>query len=167
MKNQVLCFAFFSLAGNVVNVSSAIDNSIVADETIVQIVEKTKVECAQIIYNLVHNSVTDAVNTDGVSLYQKTKHVFSCEEMKLVMNLGLQCGSVEQLYEAAAQLARKHKDIDAIIVLHVAMQEARRAWYQKYALVIGSIIAVSWPIGQQMLYIINNSWVFKLYKKFI
>ncbi len=159
MKKQVLCFAFFSLAGNIVNMSSATDIANVSDETIVQVVEEAKAACARIIYNLVHNAVTDAANKDGVSLYQKTKHIFSCKEMKRIMHLGLQCGSVDQLYEAAAQLARKRKDVDAVIVLHIAIQEVLRPWYNRYALVIGSILAVSWPVGQQMLSMIDFSWL--------
>lgn len=157
MKKSVLCLAFFSLAGNVVNVNGSTDNANVSDETIVQVVEDVKAACAQIIYYLVHNAVTDAASIDGVSLYQKTKHVFSCKEMKRIMHLGLQCGSVDQLYEAAAQLARKCKDIDAVIVLHIAIQEERQAWYKRYALAIGSVLAVS-SVGQQMLSMIDSSW---------
>ncbi len=148
----MVSIVFFSLLGCAVNASNPNNNSVlVQDTTIADFIEKTKSECAGIIYELVHDAVIDAVVKNGASIYQKSKHVFSSVEMKQIVNLGRVYGSKAQLYRIAAQIAHQHNDIDALIVLHVAAEETRQPWYKRHALILGGLLALSWPIGDQII----------------
>ncbi len=152
MKKQVLYFVLFSFFSYGTDAHKSTGNTIcVQDTTIADFIEKTKIECAGIIYELVHDAVIDAVVKNGASIYQKSKHVFSSVEMKQIVNLGRVYGSKAQLYRIAAQIAHQHNDIDAIIVLHVAAEETRQPWYKRHALIFGGLLALSWPLGDQII----------------
>lgn len=119
----------------------------VVSANIAQFVKQTKAECAQIIYDLVKDAVTNVATLNDGSLYQKVKQVFEDKQMLQILHLGQGYGSVAQLYLEAARLARQANDIDVIIVLHVAAHQAScRPWYDRYRLFFAAALGLSVPL---------------------
>ncbi len=156
MKKLLLGMMFvFSLSGTATSCSK-VENTLVS-ASIVQFVEQTKAECAQIIYDLVKDAVANVATLNDGSLYQKAKQVFEGKQMLQILHLGQGYGSVAQLYLEAARLARQANDIDVVIVLHVAAHQAScRPWYDHYKLFFAAALGLSVPLVYYLNMTYNN-----------
>ena len=108
-------------------------------------VKKNETKCAMDIYELVRSAISRKTEREK-SLYQDVKNIFSSSEMKKVVRKS--DSSVPELYETAANIAyqqeeRDSNDIKAMIVLHIAAEDARRPWHERP----NSVFAVSFAEG--------------------
>lgn len=114
------------------------DESVIYQE-IKQIVARTKMDCAQLVYHLVRQEI-DVVgmhDDSSMSLFEQVVPVFVSSHMKKIITIAGAYCSEPVLYELAARLAAQANDIDALIVLSIAAGQKRTASYGKSIYMFG------------------------------
>lgn len=126
-------------------------------EEIARIAQQAKTSCAQCIYDLVKNTLQDVQPQDSLSLYELVMPIFVGPHMKSILKLGCAYASVSQLYEEAARIAYSSNDIEAMVILSIASEQARSSGYGRYIFALGSVTgALLYALG---LYIQKNNFL--------
>ncbi len=157
MYITIISFTFTPAYARSEKLSSENSPPLEIKDSIAQFVEKSQMECAYIIYELVSSALSGMTKRRGKSLYQSVDYVFSSGQMKKVIRFGKAYGSVAKLYETAADIAYQKQDIEAVIVLHIAAENARIPWYKRYAFVLGGVVGAIGASSCQLIKVMGNS----------
>lgn len=132
MKN-ICKIAFFALYMMSACMTSKAEGSGIY-QMIIQSKEQIKWDCARLIYLLVHDAISKISDTSVyITLHQQVQWVFDSASMQEVTDMTNALVSKAELYAIAASVARQNDDEDAMLVLQIESEYARKGWFTKHA----------------------------------
>ena len=118
-------------------------------QMIMQSKEQIKLDCARLVYLLVQDAISKVSDRLAyITLHQQVQSVFDSASMQEVIEMTSALVSKAELYAIAASIARQNNDEDAMLVLQIESEYARRGWFARHAtLLIYSLGAVCGYVG--------------------
>jgi hypothetical protein len=103
-------------------------------QMITQSKEQIKWDCARLIYLLVQDAISKVSDRlVYITLHQQVQWVFDSTAMQEVVEMANVLVSKAELYAIAASIARQNNDEDAILVLQIQSEYARKSWLARHA----------------------------------
>lgn len=145
-------YGFVMLISSFVGAYAADQENITQE--IKQIVARTKLNCAQLVYDVVRQEIDMVRMSDDttLSLFEQVVPVFVTPHMRKIIKISSAYCSEATVYELAARLAAQANDIDSLIVLSIAAGQKRTSCYTKSFYTVGIITGLLAMWGARFFY---------------
>lgn len=96
--------------------------------------EQIKWDCARLIYLLVQDAILKVPERLAyITLHQQVQWVFDSAPMQEINEITNLLAPKAEMYAMAASIAREDDNEDAVLVLQIASEYARKGWFARHA----------------------------------
>lgn len=131
------------------------------DQMITHSKDQIKWDCARLIYLLVQDAILKVPERLAyITLHQQVRWVFDSSPMQEILEITNLLAPKAEMYAIAASIARENDNEDAVLVLQIASEYARKGWFARHATLLtytfgavcGYVGATYFPFNKDMLH---------------